>query len=1095
MTTKAPNPAGISEWNFATHSQLTLPPLSEFAVSADGKGVTVASCGFKRRPLYAPLKQRDLRIGNFIYLKLANPLSPGQTVAVSNPGGSLWNNSTQFQAVVDPNRLSPVIHVNQQGYLPNSTKKAMLGFYLGSLGELDLGQSVSFSLVEEITRQVVFQGTCKVRADVGYTYAPLPYQKVLEADFSSYTTPGKFRLLVPGLGVSFPFAINEGVAAAFARTYALGIYHQRCGTDNSLPFTRHVHGPCHTAPAEVPNESFQAVNNELARFNSDGQNPNQTAPLLTNLNASLYPFQNGGPVDVSGGHHDAGDYSKYTINSAAFIHSLVFAVDNFPGVATLDNLGLPEGGDGISDVLQEAKMEADFLAKMQDSDGGFYFLVYPRDREYEADVLPDQGDPQVVFPKNTAATAAAVAALAQIASSPAFKNAYPWEASNYLDKALRGWDFLQNAFAAFGREGSYQKLTHYGDRFMHKDELAWAATELFLATGDPRFHSDLVAHFDPSDPNIKLWGWWKMVEGYGCAIRSYAFAARSGRLDLSSLDPFILSKCETEILSAADDQVKYANANAYASSYPIPSKSFVTAGWFFSVNQAFDVVVAQQLQAKKEYLDCLVGNVNFEAGCNPLNQSFLTGIGYQQQREIVHQYAQNDRRILPPSGLPLGNLQTGFPLVPNYASELRELCFPADRPDNAPYAPYDRWGDTFNTATEFVNVQQACSLGVTAFLMAQTSLQTQVWQSVAGQVGGISVNPRQGKSNTVSVVSDSLDLSDAQIVWEASDQEPAIGPLFTFAPQTVGSQWVEAEATLVDGRKVFASSDFISAISLATPPNSYRFAPVEPVAEQSAVYHFDGNYQSMTDEITPAGNAQMDDQNVAWMTSWSGAALRVFNLDDEVRGTVQVPYDPATQAIMVEAMFYVKAFKGANRKNATIISLCKNWNATLELVEDAYGGLFFRGGTSFEYRPPVAAPPLSRNQWHHLRIALDRRGYIIRVDGRLIGTFPSDDAAKWGGTGGMTVSAGNIDGWIDELTVRTMRTLQLDKPRKTATGFTAQVSGNEGQQFVLETSNDLAAWASLSTNTLSSTFGDIADISPAPKRFYRARNLSSQFEY
>jgi len=114
-------------------------------------------------------------------------------------------------------------------------------------------------------------------------------------------------------------------------------------------------------------------------------------------------------VDVSGGHHDAGDYSKYTINSASFVHALVFAADSFQGVSELDNLGLPESGDGKSDILQEAKWEADFLSKMQDADGGFYFLVYPRDRTYEDNVTPDRGDPQVVFPKTTAATAAATA--------------------------------------------------------------------------------------------------------------------------------------------------------------------------------------------------------------------------------------------------------------------------------------------------------------------------------------------------------------------------------------------------------------------------------------------------------------------------------------------------------------------------------------------------------------------------------------------------------------------------------------------------------------------------------------------------------------
>src|SRR5439155_6062336 len=133
---------------------------------------------------------------------------------------------------------------------------------------------------------------------------------------------------------------------------------------------------------------------------------------------------------------------RYTINSAGFVHYLVFAADAFPGVAELDNLGLPESGDGKSDILQEAKWEADFLSKMQDADGGFYFLVYPRDREYEDDVLPDKGDPQVVFPKTTAVTAAAVGALAEMASSPRFKQLYPNEAANYLAKAALGWNFL-----------------------------------------------------------------------------------------------------------------------------------------------------------------------------------------------------------------------------------------------------------------------------------------------------------------------------------------------------------------------------------------------------------------------------------------------------------------------------------------------------------------------------------------------------------------------------------------------------------------------------------------------------------------------------
>ncbi|MGO8696534.1 MAG: glycoside hydrolase family 9 protein [Limisphaerales bacterium] len=100
------------------------------------------------------------------------------------------------------------------------------------------------------------------------------------------------------------------------------MYHQRCGTANELPWTRFTHGACHLAPAEVPDMSFRfsEVNAVLAKETAGYKdNPRHTAPPLSSVEASLYPFVNPGPVDVRGGHHDAGDYGKYTINSASFI--------------------------------------------------------------------------------------------------------------------------------------------------------------------------------------------------------------------------------------------------------------------------------------------------------------------------------------------------------------------------------------------------------------------------------------------------------------------------------------------------------------------------------------------------------------------------------------------------------------------------------------------------------------------------------------------------------------------------------------------------------------------------------------------------------
>ena len=259
-------------------------------------------------------------------------MSEGAVVVVENPDATLWRLPTRFEARADAARLSPVVHVDQVGYVPAFPKIAMLGYYLGSLGELDLSACRDFQLVEEGTGRIAFQGTLTARRDHGFPYAVAPYQHVLEADFSRFRTPGTYRLVVPGLGASFPFVIDDGVAAALARTYALGLYHQRCGVANALPFTRFVHAPCHTAPAEVPTMAFRKVQRELADETRNAKdNPRHTAPVLRDVASSLYPFVRTGPVDVSGGHHDAGDYSKYTINSARLVHDLVFAVDVFPG--------------------------------------------------------------------------------------------------------------------------------------------------------------------------------------------------------------------------------------------------------------------------------------------------------------------------------------------------------------------------------------------------------------------------------------------------------------------------------------------------------------------------------------------------------------------------------------------------------------------------------------------------------------------------------------------------------------------------------------------------------------------------------------------
>ncbi|MGH7969807.1 MAG: glycoside hydrolase family 9 protein, partial [Limisphaerales bacterium] len=831
VNTKQPDPARVDSWDWVNDQQVFVAPnLASVRVLVNGQPDLITGVGFKRRAAYSPLLYWDLRIGNQLYLQLTNPIPDGASVQVLNDG-TLWPTNMAFAAVADPLRFSPAVHVNQEGYLPAYAKKATVGYCLGNLGELTL-QTNRFLVVRAQGGTVVFTGTLTLRPDVGYTYTPTPYQNVYEADFSSLTTPGEYEVVVPGLGASLPFRIDEGIAMAYARTYALGMYEQRSGTNVVLPFTGFTHGIDHIAPAGVPtNDSppflftWQTVSNYSSDINPD--NPPQIAPGLTNYQAQLFPFVNQGTALVSGGHFEAGDYNRVTWNGAQLVHILVFAADSLPGVGALDNLGLPESGDGVSDALQEAKWEADFLAKMQDADGAFYYSVYPQYRQYEMDVLPENGDPQIVWPKNTATTAAAVAALAQCASSPRFKQAYPQAATNYWAKALRGWQFLTNTVGRFGLDGAYQKIQHFDDDFTDHDELAWAACEMYLATGNAQYQSNLLAWFpDPTDPATFRWGWQRMAFCYGNVIRDYASAVSSGRLAPGQINPDYLARCINVITNCGNDLLGWSQDNAYGTSFPDLEKAYRGGGWYFSSEQAFDIAVAYQFNPTPLYLDALVYNMNYEGGCNPVNVSFLTGLGWKRPRNIVDQYSLNDWRILPKDGVPISNIIAGFQPVWTYQWELMALSYPPDSSDTAPYPYYDRWSDDWNVSTEGSTTDMARGFAATAWLAARTALATQPWGSTNATLITPAGAQLPGQPVTVTLAVADTNLSAARIVWEAAGQEPNFGSLsYTFTPGAQPSNyWVEAEVQWPDGRRAFATNSVT--VSTNAPPDLIHAHPL-----------------------------------------------------------------------------------------------------------------------------------------------------------------------------------------------------------------------------------------------------------------------------
>jgi hypothetical protein len=1039
------------------------------------------------------------------------------------------------------------------------------------------------------------------------------YQGLWEVDFHGFATPGDYRLQVDGLGASYPFRIEDTLSMKLARTYALGLYHQRCGSGSGvnytggtalpitritgsgtgatitptiangivtggsipnggsgwnvsdtftfadatgtgfigtvatvsggaltsfivhqvddLPFTRFTHGNCHTVAATVmvPQSSYvKAWDIINGNTDPDGSthtgyanhpDPNQRAPQLIGPDSPHMIFQfsqvqnagnngheivdasgNGRAIDVSGGHHDAGDYSKYTINSAHLIHNLVFAADTFPNVAGLDNLGIPESGDGRGDILQEAKWEADFLLKMQDRgtardslgraildshgvpvpDGGFFTLVYPQNREYEDNVTPDHGDSQIVWPKTTAVTAAALGALAEIGSSRAFCSQFglsptDWQNNPYLVAALNGWGFLMRAFdnqysRGSGKDNTFQTLYNYGKDFMHNDELAWAAAAMFAAgysdansNHDP--HSRLKAWFpSPLDlgnvpfgyscigdnPPCNSWyyGWWGMYLGYGCAIRDYAFAVSSGRRAQGDMTGSYFADCQAAVTKWGHIVRSWSEKNPYRTDISTSDQGYHwNPQFYFPGYFAFDIAVADRLDTIADdharNTAAVLGSFNFELGNNPNNVGFLPGLGIRRPRVVVNQYWYNAGHVLPPTGNPIGGVND---FQATLDSVLKPVFYPAA--GNAIGFPvYDRWADARTSTSEFVGVQTARSLAAAAWLAVQISAnRSQQWRSadIVSDTGTISPSfsvLSLYSPQTVSLTS-ALSLTAARVVWDLPGQLPAFGTSFTFIPSTIGeNRLLQAEAVFPDGRRVFASRNF----AIYDPINGG--ANYTSDGNTIALYHFDAD---LTTDSGPNGynltvhnsstTAPILANNTTWMNTFPNSSYHVARFSN--RGdslTVSIPacvIMPPTTAcsttpahpLTIEARIYPRAYRSDGL-------------AILKLAQDDTGPTAAQWTLYYDQSQSQDAPgivanccsgsgccpfvtgslvkaALTLNTWHRLMITYNNSSGVTKayVDGVLQGSSSTPPMSDTP-TADWLLTLGNFDGDIDEVRI------------------------------------------------------------------------------
>ena len=152
---------------------------------------------------------------------------------------------------------------------------------------------------------------------------------------------------------------------------------------------------------------------------------------------------------------------------------------------------------------------------------------------------------------------------------------------------------------------------------------------------------------------MREWDWLSLYQGYGCAFRDYAFAARVGKLAAGKLDSNYLALCQAEIQYAADYAVGSSADNAYGSSFSDENKGLRVAGWYFSGEQTFDLAVGYLLNPQPAYLD----------GFSPNVQDILNSFEFRNQiprlskadalGQLIEKFLDKDINLSP---LPVGEL-------------------------------------------------------------------------------------------------------------------------------------------------------------------------------------------------------------------------------------------------------------------------------------------------------------------------------------------------------------------------------------------------------------------------------------------------------
>ena len=306
---------------------------------------------------------------------------------------------------------APFILVDQFGYLPELEKRAVIRDpVIGFDADRSFSPGAAYAVIDVASGETVYTGSPTAWNDGQVD--DLSGDRVWWFDFSTVTRPGTYVVRDVDRGVeSDRFDISPTVYEAVLRDAFKSFYYQRAGFEKREPYveTGYVDAPSHLGPGQ---------DTEAQRYDAVGD-------LST-------------ARDLRGGWYDAGDYNQYTSWTSNYVSSLLFTYLQNPAAWT-DEMGIPESGNGVPDILDEVKWGLDWLERMQNPDGSMLSVL----GRAEATPPSKADGPSRYGLANTSATLTAAGAFAMAADVFRTQPELRELAAGYTGRAVRAWRWAE----------------------------------------------------------------------------------------------------------------------------------------------------------------------------------------------------------------------------------------------------------------------------------------------------------------------------------------------------------------------------------------------------------------------------------------------------------------------------------------------------------------------------------------------------------------------------------------------------------------------------------------------------------------------------